>query len=103
MSDTKKIPIKRLYQMFDYGLWKINVEAACNAKGVNNTLSNPAAGATVSDTYKQTSSVIIFPALSDSAPQIVRTVIGDPVKMSEKHDVRLNSQSTATNIGRLSS
>ena len=100
MYDSDKIHIKQLDDKSDYGLWKIRVEAACSAKGVQNTLNVPV-GIRVEDSHKSTASGIIVSALSDSALRVVRSVIGDPAEMMRKLDARFESRPTATNITKI--
>ena len=80
MSDSDKFCNKQLDDKSDYGLWKIRVEAACSAKGIQDALNVPV-GVSIEDSQKTTESVIIVSALSDSALPVVRPDIGDPAEM----------------------
>ena len=97
MSDSDKIHIKTLDAKSDYGLWKIRVEAACSAKGVQDALT-VRVGVLVEGSQETTASGMIVSAIIDSTLLVVCSVMGDPAEMLSKLDARFESLSTPTNI-----
>lgn len=101
MVEKDKLRIKRLDEKADYALWRSRVEAACFSKGLEDVLQNSNDRKDTSEEHKTRrlhSSNIIVSAFSDAPLRVVRNVIGEPVEMMEKLDVRYDSKSTASKI-----
>lgn len=109
MSETDKLRIKPLDDKSDYSLWRIRVEAACSAKGLDNVLlvEEPERDTAESDiatfkAHQMQASNIMVGALSDHPLRVVRTVIGKPYQMLAKLDARYDSKSTSSKISKMS-
>lgn len=106
MTDSDKMRIKPLDGKSDYALWRLRVEAACDAKGLTEAFSSekkPAGSDTerLVAVRKQASGIIVS-ALGDHALRVVRSVVGNPAAMLEKLDARYDSKSTASKITKMS-
>ena len=105
MTDTEKLRIKVLDEKADYTLWKIRLTAVCNFKGCDSALTSERPVRPMTDDvfagHKKTASGLIVTALNDAALRVVRSVIGEPVKMFQKLDARYDSKTTSSKISRM--
>lgn len=108
MADTEKQRIKPFDEHGDYGLWRIRVEAACDAKELYEVLNNEenpheeeAQKAKFIADQKKASNIIVL-ALSDKPLRVIRSNIGNPNKMLQRLDERYDSKSTASRVAKMS-
>lgn len=107
MTDHDKQRIKPLDEKGDYRLWKIRIEAACDAKDLMESLINETSPEDDGDKKKEfeasqkKASNIIVHALEDNPLRVVRSVIGNPFLMLQKLDDRYDSKSSASRISKM--
>lgn len=114
MAESDRHRIKPLDEKSDYTLWRIRVVAAISAKGLDKVFepkkkngeasSSPTreAGCEATVEQCQQASNIIVSALSDHALRVVRSVIGNPLKMMAKLNDRYDSKTIASRISTMS-
>lgn len=108
MADTDKFRIKPFDDKGDYRLWRIRIEAACDAKEYRDVLDNNESDSTADDVVKEKfaadqkkASNLIIHSLADKPLRVVRSEIGNPFNMMKKLDERYDSKSTATRISKM--
>ena len=82
--------IKPLTETFDYSLWKVRVEAACEERGCEEALDDSFESDTCDEMKKdrQKASGVIVRALFDTPLRIVQSVRGSLVEILDKMDAR---------------
>ena len=107
MTDTEKVRIKPFEGDDDFRLWKIHIEAACDAKNLDEVLtrernphSDPDRKAKFSADMRKASGIIVA-ALSNEPLRIVRADVGKPYTMLKKLSERYDSKSTASRISKM--
>jgi len=111
MTEEEKTRIKPLDEKSDYRLWKIRVEAACEAKDLSEALlrsENPYSNETDESLKKaafeasqRKASHIIIHALTDKPLRVIRSEVGNPFQMLAKLDERYDSKTTASRISKM--
>lgn len=114
MTEPDKLRIRPLDDKSDYALWRIRIQAAISAKGLEEVFEEKKADNSSSDNAEkptksltkaeqcQQASNLIVSALGDHALRVVRTVIGKPNQMMEKLDARYDSKTISSRISKMS-
>lgn len=106
-SEPAKALIEQLDDEQDYGLWYLRVEAVCNAKGLNEVLTNEPNPYTEEEPKakflenQKKASGIIVSALSNPALRIVRSDSNNPFLMLQKLAERYDSKTAASRIAKM--
>ena len=107
MADSDKLRIKPLQSGDNYRLWRIRIEAACDAKNLDDVLnrernphSDPDKKAKFAGDMRKASGIIVA-ALSNEPLRIVRSEIRKPYSMIKKLNERYDSKSAASCISKM--
>ena len=107
MTDTEKVRTKPFESDNDFRLWKIRIEAACDAKNLDEVLtrernphSDPDRKAKFAADMRKASGIIVA-ALSNEPLRIARADVGKPYTMLKKLSERYDSKSTASRISKM--
>ncbi|PXF39675.1 Copia protein [Gracilariopsis chorda] len=107
MSESERPRIEPLSEGQDYGIWKIRIEAAWNAKGLSSTLERENSLTEEGDdeskflSDQRKASGIIVSALSNEALRVVRNDVNNPYRMLQKLGERYDSKTAASRIARM--
>ncbi|KAI0557113.1 gag-polypeptide of LTR copia-type [Gracilaria domingensis] len=107
MSKSEKTRIDLLKEGQDYSIWKIRIDAACNAKRIGDALEYDNCPSFADEkkaqflaAQKKASGIIVTP-LSNEAFRVVRSDINSPCVMLQKLGERYNSKTAASRIAKM--